>query len=139
LRPRGPRRRGRLLPGRRLQDPGHGPGGLGAQPGGRHRRHADRRQRGRAHQVLGRVLGVLAASAPPARGPRETQSPPAPPAGFLLRCYTTGTMPTEVHFRRDGAVASLTLASADGLHVLSRETLAALRAHLDALAPDPEL
>lgn len=48
-------------------------------------------------------------------------------------------MPTNVIVTKDGAVATLTLTSEDGLHVLSRATLGALHEQLDALSLDPEL
>jgi enoyl-CoA hydratase len=48
-------------------------------------------------------------------------------------------MPTNVIVSKDGAVARLTLSSDDGLHVLSRATMAQIHEHLDALAIDAEL
>ncbi|MFN3430993.1 MAG: enoyl-CoA hydratase/isomerase family protein [Candidatus Sericytochromatia bacterium] len=48
-------------------------------------------------------------------------------------------MPTNVIVSKDGAVARLTLSSEDGLHVLSRATMAELHGHLDALALDADL
>lgn len=48
-------------------------------------------------------------------------------------------MPTNVIVTKDGTVATLTLSSEDGLHVLSRTTLSALHEQLDALSHDSEL
>jgi enoyl-CoA hydratase len=48
-------------------------------------------------------------------------------------------MPTNVIVTKGGAVATLTLTSEDGLHILSRATLTALHEQLDALAIDPDL
>jgi enoyl-CoA hydratase/carnithine racemase len=48
-------------------------------------------------------------------------------------------MSTEVKISKAGPVATLTLASADGLHVITEEVLDAIRTGLDALSQDQEL